>query len=239
MSGMQAHKTGPRLFLSHSSSDKEFVRRLVADLGRFNLNVWIDEQELRVGDSIVQGISEALKATDYLLIVLSEASAKSKWVQAELNSALMAQLSNGGTVVLPVRIDDSVAPPLLRDRVYADFRSDYQAGLRSLIEVLGQESRPTAAREVWRKFPTTPLESCTAALVIQSDADVRRLIHRRLDRSQIRALWHAVLEDDMNDHMEGRDKLACVLDLVIRSRRLDLMERLYLELCKDHPTIGR
>jgi hypothetical protein len=236
---MQVSSTGPRLFLSHSSSDKQFVRRLVADLKALNLNVWIDEQELRVGDSMVQVISEALTATDYLLIVLSEASTRSKWVQAELNAALMAQLSNGGTVVLPVRIDDSIAPPLLRDRLYADFRSAYQAGLRSLIEVLSQESPPTALRESWRTRPTTPLEICTAALITQSDADVRRRIHRRLDRTQIRALWHAVLEDDMNDHMEGRDKLSCALDLVIRSRRLDLMERLYAELCMDHPTIGQ
>ena len=236
---MQVYRTGPRLFLSHSSSDKQFVRRLVADLKALNLNVWIDEQELRVGDSIVQGISAALTATDYLLIVLSEASTKSKWVQAELNAALMAQLSNGGTVVLPVRIDDSIAPPLLRDRLYADFRHDYQAGLRSLVEVFNQESPPTDIRESWRTYPSTPLETCMAALIAQSDADVRRRIHRRLDRTQIRAVWHAVLDDDMNDHMEGRDKLACALDLVIRSRRLDLMERLYVELCKDHPTIGQ
>jgi hypothetical protein len=236
---MQVYRTGPRLFLSHSSSDKQFVRRLVADLKALNLNVWIDEQELRVGDSIVQGISAALTATDYLLIVLSEASTKSKWVQAELNAALMAQLSNGGTVVLPVRIDDSIAPPLLRDRLYADFRHDYQAGLRSLVEVFNQESPPTDIRESWRTYPSTPLETCTAALIAQSDADVRRRIHLRLDRTQIRAVWHAVLDDDMNDHMEGRDKLACALDLVIRSRRLDLMERLYVELCKDHPTIGQ
>jgi hypothetical protein len=58
--------------------------------------IWLDERELKVGDSIIQGISEGLKDTDYVVVVLSKSSIKSNWVQAELNSALMHQISDKG-----------------------------------------------------------------------------------------------------------------------------------------------
>ena len=50
-----------RVFISHSSHDKPFVHRLAADLKNQDLDIWVDEQELQVGDSIVQGISSGLK----------------------------------------------------------------------------------------------------------------------------------------------------------------------------------
>jgi hypothetical protein len=118
----------PRLFLSHSSADKVFVRKLKGDLEKANLNVWLDETEIKVGDSIPQKVSEGLTDADYLVIVLSENSVKSKWVLAELDNALMAQYADRGVVVLPVKIDDCETPPLLKGRVYADFRTDYSKG---------------------------------------------------------------------------------------------------------------
>jgi hypothetical protein len=44
----------PVVFLSHSSKDKLFVRQLAADLTSNNVTVWLDEQMIRVGDSIVE-----------------------------------------------------------------------------------------------------------------------------------------------------------------------------------------
>jgi TIR domain len=56
--------------VSHSSEDKTFARRLTEALKGNNLNVWLDEMELQVGDSIVAGVSQGLKDADYLVAVL-------------------------------------------------------------------------------------------------------------------------------------------------------------------------
>src|SRR5262249_36132178 len=64
----------PRVFLSHSSHDKEFVRRLADDLMALDLKIWLDERELGPGESIVGGISGGLREADYLIVVLSRAS---------------------------------------------------------------------------------------------------------------------------------------------------------------------
>ena len=67
----------PRVFVSYSSKDKVFVRMLVADLQDMGLDVWFDESELDVGDSIVSKISTAIRDTNYLIVVLSKNSVAS------------------------------------------------------------------------------------------------------------------------------------------------------------------
>ena len=49
-----------KIFLSHSSKDKEFVRKLADDLKTYGLSVWFDEWEIKVGDSITNKISQGI-----------------------------------------------------------------------------------------------------------------------------------------------------------------------------------
>src|ERR1700732_561766 len=46
------HEQARVAFISHSSKDKPFVRRLAGDLVASGVRVWIDEQRILVGDSI-------------------------------------------------------------------------------------------------------------------------------------------------------------------------------------------
>src|SRR6516162_9728741 len=128
----QPMPTDSKIFVSHSSKDKPFVRKLVEALKKHLLNVWVDEAGLKVGDSLVGKISQALKDADYLVIVLSQASVSSRWVEQELNAALTNQISGKG-IVLPVLLEDCELPMLLRDRLYADFRTDFNVGLQTLL----------------------------------------------------------------------------------------------------------
>ena len=77
----------PVIFLSHSSPNKDFVRGLAKKLKKDNIDVWLDELEIKIGESIHQKVNEGLKKSDFFAIVLSEASVNSKWVQEELSSA--------------------------------------------------------------------------------------------------------------------------------------------------------
>jgi hypothetical protein len=130
----------PKVFISYSSRDKKFVRRLTADLQAQSLDVWVDEQRLEVGASLAGGISKGLEDADYFIPVLSAAAAQSPWVREELNAAMVHQIDGKGAVVLPVRLDGTEPPILLRGRLYADFRRDYATGLESLLRALRLES---------------------------------------------------------------------------------------------------
>lgn len=129
-----------RIFLSHSSDDKEAVRRLAEDLKRTGLEVWLDEWEIQVGDFITQKIHEGLQTTNYLAVWLTRQAVESGWVQREWQSKYGAEIASRSTIILPLLAEDCELPPLLADKRYADFRLDYRQGLIDLLKVVGLQS---------------------------------------------------------------------------------------------------
>jgi hypothetical protein len=198
-----------------SSKDKPFVRKLVEELRKRPLNVWVDETELQVGDSIVAGVSDGLKNADYLVAVLSKASIGSRWVQAELNATLMEEFSGKGGAVLPVLIEDCELPTLLKDRVYADFRYDFNTGLRKLLAVFEQEGE--SAANATPKV-ATKAETCSQKLSAVTLADLRRRITERMDRGEVGALWFAVLGTVMENDTAGKQLSECVISLLDKGK---------------------
>jgi hypothetical protein len=67
------------VFLSYSWADKPLARGLAEGLDASGCRVWIDEGELRVGDNLVQSISEALDRVDFVVALVSAASVGSDW----------------------------------------------------------------------------------------------------------------------------------------------------------------
>lgn len=123
-------------FLSHSSKDKGFVRKLAADLVANGVRVWIDEQRILVGDSIPEKIAQGLAESDFFLIVVSRNSAESSWVKKELNNALVHEIERRKVVVLPIKLDEVMMPESINDKLYADLRGSYDDGLKGLLQAI-------------------------------------------------------------------------------------------------------
>ena len=123
-------------FLSHSSKDKAFVRKLAADLTKNGIVVWLDEQKVKVGDSIVDSVSQGLAESDYFVVILSEDSVSSEWVKRELNQALLKEIAAREVKVLPIKLGKCEIPALLNDKKYADFSASYSDGLSDLLKAL-------------------------------------------------------------------------------------------------------
>ncbi|MCK4798293.1 MAG: toll/interleukin-1 receptor domain-containing protein [Spirochaetes bacterium] len=131
------HKSS--IFLCHSHEDKKFVRKLAVDLKKNGIKVWIDEAEILVGDNAIKKIGEGIKSSDYLGVVISEASVKSNWVQNELSIALTTEIAKNEDKVLPLligKIEDSSIPTELIHKLYADFRKeeDYNSSLKKILK---------------------------------------------------------------------------------------------------------
>jgi hypothetical protein len=125
-----------KIFLCHSSGDKDFVRQLAQDLRKSDVPVWFDEWEIMVGDSLNQKIGEGITESGWLAVILSLKSVQSKWVQKELNAGLAKELEKKKVFVLPILVEDCDIPVFLLDKVYADFRRDYNDGLSRLLKRL-------------------------------------------------------------------------------------------------------
>lgn len=125
-----------RLFLCHASEDKNTARELGSYLSSRGVEVWLDEWEIRVGDSIVAKINEGLEAASHLALLLSANSVNKLWVRREFSSALMRQLKDNSVSVLPLRLDDSPIPAVFADIRYADCRANLQSGFEDVLRAI-------------------------------------------------------------------------------------------------------
>jgi hypothetical protein len=127
------------IFLSHTATDKRFVRRLRDDLLEHGVpRVWVDEAEIEIGDSLMAKIEEGMKETRYIGVVLSSRSIKAPWVKKELEMAMNHEIARGEVVVLPLLYEKCDLPGFLRGKLYADFTDSeaYEEVLRKLLRRL-------------------------------------------------------------------------------------------------------
>jgi hypothetical protein len=131
-------------FISHSSKDEEFARRLYADLQAKSVRCWFSPEHLKIGDIIRSSLDESIRLYDKLLLILSENSINSDWVEKEVETAFERERQDGKTVLFPIRLDDSVmetdkawASDIRRTRHIGDFRNWREpAAYRMAIERL-------------------------------------------------------------------------------------------------------
>jgi hypothetical protein len=133
------------VFLSYSHDDAAFVDRLHRDLSEAGIPATYDKLELDIGDSIIEKISVLIKESACIIGVLSPSSIGSKWVQRELAWALTGELAGRSVRILPAVIGDCDLPPMLADKLFADFRLQYFPALRSLIQTLRRTLHLTPA----------------------------------------------------------------------------------------------
>src|SRR5260221_8687396 len=90
------------VFISHASEDKhDFVRPLVAALAQLGVDIWFDEFELQIGDSISRSIDLGLAKSNYGLVILSPSFLKKAWPDYELRGLISRDLGNE-KVILPI-----------------------------------------------------------------------------------------------------------------------------------------
>lgn len=84
-----------KLFISHSSVDDDFVRRLRETLANYGQEGWIDSRELRGGAPLKEEIEKAIAEASAYLVVVSPGAFESEWVGDELAYALTVQTRLG------------------------------------------------------------------------------------------------------------------------------------------------
>jgi uncharacterized protein YjbI with pentapeptide repeats len=138
-------------FISYSSQDQELAERLHADLQDKGVRCWFAPEDLKIGDKFRTRIDEAIRYHDKLLLVLSEHSVNSKWVEKEVETAFDKETPDH-TVLFPIRLDEAVmqtdrawAADIRRTRHIGDFANwkdhdAYQKAFERLLRDLKAES---------------------------------------------------------------------------------------------------
>ena len=141
------------IFLSHShrSIDKDFVRQLAGDIEDKmyqdrQLWTWVDEAEIRPGQSVPAMIEKGLGMSRFFGIIMTPAyfHSESGWTDAEWHSALHQDPDNRQAKIIPLLVEDCpFIPYLLKHLSVIDFRyKNYRSALEKLLAVLREEPLP-------------------------------------------------------------------------------------------------
>src|SRR5947209_7479883 len=108
-----------KILISYSHSDQLIADRIQQHLSERGLDPWIDRKEIQPGQSFIQGMNTIVGDAAYVLVLFSEASQNSFWMNREWMSALA-----GRVPVMPVLLPGGELPPLLKDVIAFDLRTD-------------------------------------------------------------------------------------------------------------------
>jgi len=119
----------PDIFISHSSKDKKVAAQLATDMNFCGIDVWLDQWELQIGQSLTDELAKAMDESRYIAILITANYNKSVWTKTEYKKALSREQRDGGTVMLPLILGEAEVPDFLEDKIYLDLRTDYYSGL--------------------------------------------------------------------------------------------------------------
>jgi hypothetical protein len=91
-------------FISYSTRDEEFARRLYSRMRDEKLRVWFAPEEMKGGQKLYEQIERAIQLHDRLLLVLSESSMQSEWVMNEIQRARETGIKEGRRKLFPISI---------------------------------------------------------------------------------------------------------------------------------------
>ena len=95
-------------FISYSHRDDDFATRLHNDLQAKGVRCWFAPHDMKIGDKIRPTINDSIRLHDKLLLILSEHSVQSDWVEHEVEHALDLERERKKVSLFPVRIDDAI-----------------------------------------------------------------------------------------------------------------------------------
>ncbi|MEW8050095.1 MAG: toll/interleukin-1 receptor domain-containing protein [Candidatus Thiodiazotropha sp.] len=90
------------VFISYSRHDKAFVKKLVERLKQAGVDIFYDEADIAIGESLAHSLQNAVQRAQYVLIVMSPEYFSSQWGKQELDLALQQEFENNRRKVIPL-----------------------------------------------------------------------------------------------------------------------------------------
>jgi hypothetical protein len=130
------------VFLSHSSKDKPVVHALANRLQADGVRVWLDDWQIKFGDSIPAKIEHGLERSRVLVLCMSANAFGSDWAQLEAGTFRFRDPLNTERRFIPLRLDTAPIKGSLAQFLYIDFVADERG--RAYAKVL-EACRPLVA----------------------------------------------------------------------------------------------
>ncbi|HET9963079.1 MAG TPA: toll/interleukin-1 receptor domain-containing protein [Nitrospiraceae bacterium] len=89
------------------------------------IDVWLDQWELHIGQSLTDELAKAMDDSRYIAIVITENYNKSVWTKTEYQKALSREQRERRTIMLTLILGNAEIPDFLEDKIFVDLRTNY------------------------------------------------------------------------------------------------------------------
>ncbi len=157
----QPEQVRPRAFISYNEKDALAMRSVKAYLEKHDIKVFVDIQDLGVGDRIENFIEKALRDNQFIVSIISENSLKDGWVNQGLKVTNILERF-GSQKWVPLSIDQSYVDPSFFNNAM-DFFEEREEEISNQMKIAIDKKRDTRSLQAERtriqdlknEFPNT------------------------------------------------------------------------------------
>ncbi len=129
-----------KILLSYNQKDKRIAIKVAESIKARGHEVSLDLADVRPGKNAFKQVSAETAKVDAIVPLISRNLLSSDNSQKELANLALKSFSNPEVRVFPVKIDDSVVPNYLANKLYLDLSDNFDAGIEVLKSALEAES---------------------------------------------------------------------------------------------------
>jgi hypothetical protein len=201
------------VFISHAGEDKDTVAIPLANvLRQAGLRVWLDRQELHIGDSLHQKIDEGLANSRFGIVILSPSFLAKRFPRKELDGLFAREDAWERKVILPIwhQLNKTTLveySPILADRLAANTADGIPSVAAEIINVVTNpgsgapsDISPTPLRLLIDMLDRAPARSN----VVEFLTMYPRIVHRALGSKSGSELWSTQIGSVMADLCTSR-----------------------------------
>lgn len=135
------------VFISYSSRQKNIADAICHVLEEHNIKCWIAPRDIPVGEKYAAVITRAIKDSKLVVLVFSEISAVSPWVESEINIAF-----SNRKPILPYKVDDANLSDydefylMLNNRHWIESVPDFRSRFDELLETVANSLKTDSTK---------------------------------------------------------------------------------------------
>ena len=123
----------PKVFISYSHDDAEWVHKFAEALRKQHIQVWLDDWEIKPGDPIATATEAGLRSSDAIVSVLTESNVRRPKVAFEFGAAL--GMGKPLIPIIPADLEGTAIPLGFRSRRYLT-RGEPDVAAREVAEAV-------------------------------------------------------------------------------------------------------
>lgn len=179
-----------KIYISYQRTDQSFVLELAQQLKAAGHSLTYDVDALSPGTDWRTALDQGLKSAEIFIVIISENTAKSQYVLAEVGAARAYAAESGRMLIVPVIIDNS-PPPLSLQDIHAIIQPDQD------VDEISQKIEVAVSAFIGRRAAIEVEASAVAQKLQTNAADFIRiaidsLAHLEVRDRRLGYLWYSL-----------------------------------------------